>query len=189
MSLSLQQLIEHFAEALRDVDKQGVPYRTYAAGVGPYGEPDAVRAALRYLQNNYPSVYQNARATSSPDLIIPNEWIVEVKQLRPFGNNDEEAEHWSQKVLHPYPGNKSSLGDCLKLIGSSFTESKAIMVFGYEHIPAQIDLEPALKSFELIAEHVLGIDLSERHTAEIGKLIHSVHQYGRVYGWEVKGFL
>jgi hypothetical protein len=90
-------------------------------------------------------------------------------------------------VLHPYPGNVSSVGDCIKLIESGFSERKAIVVFGYEHSPPQIDLTTAIESFEIVAKDIIGIDLSERYSAEFGPLVHPVHQQGRVFGWEVLG--
>jgi hypothetical protein len=53
-------------------------------------------------------------------------------------DNGRPAERWSENRLYPYAGNTSSLGDCLKLVGSDFTERKAVLVFGYEHTPPKI---------------------------------------------------
>jgi hypothetical protein len=114
---------------------------------------------------------------------------VEFKLLRPFGDNGAEAEHWSENVLHPYPGNVSSVGDSIKLIESSFTERKAVIIFGYEHSPPQIDIITAVRSFEMTAKQVVGIELSARQSAEFGPLIHPVHQQGKVFGWQVLGLI
>jgi len=118
-------------------------------------------------------------------LVIPDEWAIEFKLLRPFGDNGAEAEHWSENVLHPYPGNASSIGDSIKLIESGFTERKAIIVFGYEHSPPLIDISIAIESFEAVAKQVVGIELGERYSAMFGPLIHPVHQQGKVFGWQV----
>jgi hypothetical protein len=91
-------------------------------------------------------------------------------------------------VLHPYSGNVSSIGDCIKLIESGFSERKAIVVFGYEHSPPLIDITTAVESFEVIPKQVVGIELSERYSAQFGPLIHPVHQQGKLLGWEVAGF-
>ena len=128
-------------------------------------------------------MYPNSRQHC--DLVIPDEWAIEFKLIRPFGDNGAEAEHWSENVLHPYPGNTSSIGDCIKLVRSGFPERKAIVIFGYEHTPPQIDLTVAVKAFEVIAEQVLGIELGIGYSAEFKQLIHPVHQQGKVFGWEV----
>jgi hypothetical protein len=168
--------------------------RTYRPGIGPLAEADAIERALRLLKNGpqasdyrdaSPKPYPNSRQKC--DLVIPNEWAIELKLIRPFGDNGAEAEHWSENVLHPYAGNTSSIGDCFKLAQSNFAERKAVIVFGYEHTPPQIDLETAIRAFESIATQVARIELGSRHFAEFGPLIHPVHQQGKVFGWEVIG--
>lgn len=196
--LSLDQVVDDFAEAFEAVDAtcpQGASRtRTYRPGIGPLTEADAVSRALRCLQEELqrssyrdasPKQYPNSRQQC--DLVVPNEWAIEFKLLRPFGDNGKEAEHWSENVLHPYPGNVSSIGDCIKLIESGFSERKAIVVFGYEHSPPQIDIVTAIESFEVVAKEVVRVELSERHSAEFGPLIHPVHQQGRIFGWEILG--
>jgi hypothetical protein len=196
--LSLGQVVNDFAEAFKAVDArrpQGASRtRTYKPGIGPLTEADAVSRALRHLQEGQQrSNYRDAAPKQYPstrqqcDLVIPNEWALEFKLLRPFGDNGKEAEHWSENVLHPYPGNVSSIGDCIKLIESGFPEHKAIIVFGYEHSPPQIDIVTAITSFEVVAKEVVRVELSERYAAEFGPLIHPVHQQGKVFGWEVFG--
>ena len=90
-------------------------------------------------------------------------------------------------MLHPYPGNISSIGDCLKLARSGFSERKAVIVLAYEHVPPKVEVTTAIESFEVIAQQVVGIRLSERYSAEFGPLIHPEHQRGKVFGWEVLG--
>jgi hypothetical protein len=118
-------------------------------------------------------------------LLIPNEWAVEFKIARPFGDNGKEAESWSVNLLHPYPGNVSTIGDCLKLAKHQGTERRAVFVIGYEHFPPRIDLTPLIDSFETIAKHVLAIKLSPRLETRHNGLIHPVHQSLRVFAWEV----
>jgi hypothetical protein len=119
--------------------------------------------------------------------VIPGEWAIEFKLLRPFGDNGSEVEHWSENALHPYLGNVSSIGDSIKLIESGFFERKAILVFGYEHSSPLIEITIAIESFEAIAKQVVGIELGERYSAHFGPLIHPVHQRGEVFGWQVLG--
>lgn len=182
--MDLSFVVDKFAESLSYVDKNGPPHKHFAPGIGPYGEGPAVRAALKYLKENYLE-FERARTKQTPDLLIPKEWAIEFKIIRPFGDNGNEAEHWSENILHPYSGNTSSLGDCMKLLQSNLMERKAVVVFGYEHTPPKIDLLPAVKSFELIASEIMGIKLSSRYMAEVKNLRHPVHQQLKVFGWEV----
>ena len=194
--LTLKEMVEDFASALKAVDSSRPigrsSKREYRPGVGPLTEDEAVVRAVDYLRLRSPqSSYATAAARVYPggrqrcDLVVPNKWAIEFKLIRPFGDNGNEAEHWSENILHPYSGNVSSIVDCLKLLNSGFSERKAIIVFGYEHTPPVIRLETAVQAFELIAREVAGISLGPRHTAEFADLIHPVHQQGKVFGWEL----
>jgi hypothetical protein len=77
----------------------------------------------------------------TPDLLIEEHWALELKLARPFGDNGRAAENWSANLLHPYSGNTSLLGDCLKLKAMTRSEQKGVIAIGYEHTPAQISLE------------------------------------------------
>jgi len=120
MALTLANLVADFADALAAVDATRSIHKEFQPGIGPYGEADAVRAALAWLRDARAPTYRSAATKRLPDLLIPGEWAVELKVIRPFGDNGKPAEHWSENVLHPYPGNTSSLGDCLKLLASGF---------------------------------------------------------------------
>ena len=183
MQCSLESVVDAFASGLRAVDASGVAHKAFQPGVGPYGEADAVRAALERMRSD--SRFADARTKRLPDMLIPGQWALEFKIIRPFGDNGLPAEHWSENILHPYPGNTSSLGDCLKLIMSGLPEHKGIIVFGYEHAKAVVPLDSAIRSFELLAHHVLQIQLSPRVERRVDGLIHPVHQVLRVFGWEV----
>ena len=65
-------------------------------------------------------------------MLIRSSWAVEFKLVRPFGDNGKEAENWSVNLLHPYQGNVSAIGDCLKLKCLECVERKAVLVIGYE---------------------------------------------------------
>ena len=158
MQCSLESVVDAFASGLRAVDASGVAHKAFQPGVGPYGEADAVRAALERMRSD--SRFADARTKRLPDMLIPGQWALEFKIIRPFGDNGLPAEHWSENILHPYPGNTSSLGDCLKLIMSGLPEHKGIIVFGYEHAKAVVPLDSAIRSFELLAHHILQIQLS-----------------------------
>jgi hypothetical protein len=181
----LGTFVDAFALGLQAVDASGVPHKQFKPGIGPYGEADAVRSALQHMRERQPELFTDAKTKRLPDVLIPGQWALEFKIIRPFGDNGMPAEHWSENILHPYPGNTSSLGDCQKLLLSGLPERKGIIVFGYEHAQAIVPLDPAVRSFELLASQVMQFTLSPRIERKIDGLVHPVHQILRVFGWEI----
>lgn len=181
----METLVKRFAEAVEWIDRSGGPFKAFRPGVGPYGEPQLVRKAIAYLRERHPGEFGGAVTKREPDVLIPGHWALEFKVVRPFGDNGDRAEHWSQNLLHPYDDNTSALGDCLKLQRLPLAVHKGVVVFAYSHSPPKIDLEPLVRAFELVAAEVLGIKLGARCGAAISGLIHPVHQQAIVYGWEV----
>jgi hypothetical protein len=183
---TLKYLVEQIADAVAAIDLSKVPFKNFSPGVGPYGEPQLVRLVARHL--NKVAQYAGAVETRrNPDLLIRAQWAVEFKIARPFGDNGSPAENWSVNLLHPYPGNESALGDCLKLLERLGAERCASVVIGYEHDPVRLSLNPLIASFELIAERIVGLRLSERIEATRIPLVHPVHQRARIFAWEVLG--
>lgn len=135
--------------------------------------------------NRVPKYKGRVVTKRSPDLLIPQEWAIEFKITRPFGDNGKEAENWSVNLLHPYTGNVSTIGDCYKLAQLGGLERKAVAVSGYEHSPPKIDLTPLVESFEVIARDVARLSLSPRIETRRDGLVHPVHQSVRVFAWEV----
>jgi hypothetical protein len=190
--VELGRIVDDIAQALKALDSAGLRNNPYQPGIGPFTEPKALELALQWLAQQYPQLYAGAGPKSYPgiprkmcDLVIGDKWAIEVKLIRPFGDNGKPAEHWSENILHPYPGNTSSLGDCFKLMQSGFPGRKAVIVYGFEHTLPQVPLEPAISAFELIAKEVMRIPLSPRHFASFGQLMHPVLQQGLMFGWEV----
>jgi hypothetical protein len=185
MDCSLTTVVDAFAAGLHAIDGSGTSHKAFRPGVGPYGEAEAVRLALQHMREQIPELFSAAKTKRLPDVVIPGQWALEFKIVRPFGDNGLPAEHWSENILHPYAGNTSSLGDCLKLLQSGLLERKGIIVFGYEHAQAVVPLDPAIRSFELLAEQVMQVKLAPRIERRIEGLVHPVHQVLRVFGWEI----
>jgi hypothetical protein len=182
----LNELVTEIADALVRVDASREPFRAFQPGVGPYGEPQLVKLIATHL-NEIPKYHGLVRTKRTPDLLIANEWAMEFKITRPYGDNGREAENWSVNLLHPYSGNVSTIGDCYKLAALQCQERKAVVVIGYEHIPAKVDLTPLIESFEIIAKQVARVKLSPRIERRREGLVHPVHQALRVFAWEVLG--
>jgi hypothetical protein len=186
MMADLNALVATIADALVSIDGSGIPFRAFQAGVGPYGEPQLVKEIANRL-NQAPSYQGHVVTKRTPDLLVRDKWALEFKIVRPFGDNGKEAENWSVNILHPYAGNTSSLGDCLKLLALDLPERKAVLVIGYEHNPPQITIQPLISGFELLASRVMGVDLGPREEAVRKDLVHPVHQQVTVFAWEVLG--
>ena len=182
--MELEHVVGDVAAALVAVDGCGVPFKEVQPGVGPYGEPQLLGAVAKHL-NALPAYGGAAQTKRTPDLLIPGRWALEFKVARPFGDNGNEAEDWSVNLLHPYAGNVSLVGDCLKLQKLDGTERKAAVVVGYEHTPPRICLAPLLEAFELVATKVAGIRLGSRIQVARSGLCHPVHQQLLVAAWEV----
>jgi hypothetical protein len=184
--VELAKLVNDITDALVAVDRSRVAHKQFRPGVGPYGERELVRLIKQSLdtQDNYAGLVEIKR---NPDLLIRGKWALEFKLARPFGDNGVLAENWSVNLLHPYPGNFSALGDCLKLLEWAGPERRASIVIGYEHEPAQLSLDPLIRSFEVIATEVLLLQLGSRLEVTRSALVHPVHQRARVFAWEVQG--
>lgn len=180
----LAQVANDVADSLAEVDSSRVPFRSFAPGVGPYGEPQLLKLIRDHLRR-LPSYGAEVVTRRTPDLLVPGQWALEFKIARPFGNNGAEAESWTVNLLHPYPGSTSSIGDCLKFVELPSPERKAVFVIGFEHSPPKIDLTPLIEAFELIADKVVKIHLGPRIEVRREGLVHPVHQRVRVFAWEV----
>jgi hypothetical protein len=180
--MNYSDIIHFIADYLKEFDSEGPIHKSYLPGIGPFGEPQLVRL----ISQTFFAKGVKARTSRTPDLEINDEWAIEFKIVRPFGDNGKEAENWTVNLLHPYPGNASLIGDALKLIGlPKKYQHKCLFVLGYEHDPAKICLDPLIFSFELIAKNVTKINLGERIEERRSGLIHPEHQVLRCIGWEL----
>lgn len=193
--MTLEQIIHHLANALKAVDATMPIEAKFQPGIGPHTEDHARDLALNYLRNQEGVIaeyFDHAGSVQYPgrremcDLVIPNQWAIELKLLRPYGDNDREAEHWSNKILHPYYGNKSAVGDVLKLRDSGFQTKKAVILFAYEHIVPRIELEYTLKTFEMVCTQLYLVNLSNRITESRGELVHPTFSVLKVIGWKIE---
>jgi hypothetical protein len=131
----------------------------------------------------YPlSLWERARV---PDVLIPGMWALDFKIVRPFGDNGREAEHWSQNLLHPYPGNVSAIADAIKLMNYEGPESRAVVVIAYEHEPPQIDVSVLVSAFEILCRQLLSLPIGDRYSCIVKECVHPVHQRATVYGWKL----
>jgi hypothetical protein len=136
--MDLNTVVTDIADALRLIDSSSVPF--YIPGVGPYGEPQLLKLVCQHL-SRLPLYALGVKTMRTPDLLIKGHWALEVKIVRPYGNDGNSAEDWSVNLLHPDSGNTSLLGDCLKLRSLTIEERKAVLAIAYEHDPPRISLE------------------------------------------------
>src|SRR5215471_6965676 len=100
--------------------------------------------------------------------------------LRLISDNGKLNDNMLMHVLSPYPAHRSALTDCEKLVNSGLPGHKAIMIFGYDLEGWPMD--PAIEAFETLASE--RVTLGDLHQAGYDRLVHPVHQRGRVFAWE-----
>ena len=181
----MQELVDDIGAAIRAINSCGVPLKQFQCGVGPYGEPQLTKLIARHLSDARPDRYPRIRTCRVPDVLVPERWALEFKIVRPFGDNGVEAEHWSQNLLHPYPGNISAIGDTYKLLRHEGSEKRGIIAIGYEHKPPKIDVSILVSGFEILCRQLLKLPLGDRHTCVIDGCVHPVHQCTTIYGWRL----
>jgi len=181
--MELSTIVCDVADVLKIFDSEKPIHKNFSPGIGPFGEPQLVKEISNRLNLNS-SVYKS-RTKRSPDLDINGEWAIEIKIVRPFGDNGNVAENWSVNMLHPYEGNTSLIGDALKLIELEGFSRKAIFIIAYEHTVPQIDLNVLIASFEIITRKVIGVNIGARIEEHRGNLVHPEHQVVRCLAWEL----
>lgn len=180
--MDLDELVKSIADALKDLDAECPVYRKYQPGIGPYGEPQLVKQIAARLTG----VGISARTTrTQADLDVLGIWAVEFKVARPFGDNGNLAEHWSENLLHPYAGSTSLIGDALKLMEMTDYPKKCVFTIGYEHDPPQIDLTRLINAYEMLSTSLLKIPLGPRVEERRVGLVHPVHQVVRCVAWQI----
>jgi hypothetical protein len=102
--------------------------------------------------------------------------------VRPYNNNGTIFVHWSENALHPYEGDTSALGDCLKLLSSGVSERKAVIILAMN---ARHKLNAAIRGFEVLAREVMNLRLTRRIEQSRDGLIHPVHRQLRVLAYQV----
>ncbi len=180
--MEIALLVKVVADTLKDFDSERPVHKNFKPGIGPFGEPQLVRElAKRLVARGI-----QARTRRKPDLELQEEWAVEFKIVRPFGDNGKEAENWSVNMFHPYAGNVSLIGDAIKLAELNEFRRKGLFLIGFEHNPAKISLDPLIQAFELITRQVMNINLGERVEEKRLQLVHPEHQVLRCLGWELR---
>ena len=179
--MQLPELVNLVADILKGFDSENPKHNRFQPGIGPFGEPQLIKEIALWMSK----LGLPAQTRRAPDLEIGEEWAVEFKIIRPFGDNGKEAENWSQNLLHPYEGNVSLIGDALKLMGSNRHKGACLFAICYEHQPPEIELDPLIASFELIATTVNKIPLSDRFEERRGQLVHPIHQTLRCVAWQL----
>jgi hypothetical protein len=117
--LELDEIVRDLAMALRAVDATAPigrsKTRTYQPGVGPLTEAAALAAAFRHLNAAMPDKYPRCAPRELCDMTLQDDWALEAKLIRPFGDNGKPAEHWSENILHPTPETSAPSGTALSL--------------------------------------------------------------------------
>lgn len=197
--MALDAFVSDFAAGMKAADArrpQAANARSkklFQPGIGPHTEPQTVALVMAELELAFPDRYGDRYQLEVPyaaglkacDLCVGMgkswDWAIEIKMIRFLGDNGKPNEHVLLRVLSPYPGHRSAVTDCQKLLDSGLIGRKALVIYGYD--AEDWPLEPAIEAFEILASR--RVVLTDRIEASFAGLIHPVHSSGRVLGWEI----
>ena len=190
----VKTIVRDFASGLRMADEKRPQAKSYRPGIGPHTEKETIQLVVAALLA-VPSSPYNGRV--SLEVPYPNssrakcdvclglspdwQWVIEIKMLRLMGDNGKPNDNMLMHILSPYPGHRSAVTDCEKLLTSGLRGRKAVVIYGYDYDSWPMD--PAIEAFEVLARS--RVSLSNPVVAEASGLAHPVHQRGRVFGWEI----
>ena len=179
-----RELVAKIADLLKEYDAEKPrPPKNYHQGIGSFDEPKLVEELAKRL--TLKGLSCEVEAVQRLDLVVQSRWGIEFKLARPYRSNGDLEPPWSKKLIYPYEGNESLLGDAMKLSTIDLPR-KCVFAIGFERSdPPGISLEPVFRSFEVIAESVMDLKLGPRAEEARYGLVHPVHQTLRCASWEV----
>jgi len=162
--------------------------RQYQPGIGPHAEDRAVDLIIDEMQRRQPDTYKKLacrvpyqKGRQTCDIVLPNQWLIEVKMARFFGDNGKPDDTGIKDVLSPFEADRSALSDVVKLATAAGAHRRAILIYGFD--APQRPLGVAIDAFERLAPAQAA--LGQRVSASFAGLVHPVFQQGGVFGWEV----
>lgn len=192
--MELADFIRDFAAALTAVDARRPVFtsrtgRVYKPGIGPYSEDRAVDLILAEMKTSNTHAYGRlacrvpyAKSRQTCDVVLPSEWMIEVKMARFYGDNSKPDDTSLKDLLSPFDVDRSALTDCTKLAAADGPARKAIVIYGFDAPSRQLAV--AIEAFETLARRL--VRLSARITMPYSGLVHPVFQQGAVFGWDVQ---
>jgi hypothetical protein len=191
--VELVEFVRDFAVALKGVDARGPVFtsrtgRVYRPGIGPHSEDRAVDLIVAEMTSMHSQKYGRlgcrmpySGSRQTCDIVLPDEWMIEVKMARFYGDNNKPDDTSLKDILSPFGVDRSAVTDCEKLARSGSPERKAIVIYGFD-APGR-PLAMAIDAFETLA--AMSATLGPRITSSYSGLVHPVHRQGSVFGWEV----
>ena len=103
--------------------------------------------------------------------------------LRLLGDNGKAQRQHADAHPVAVPSSPKRPDRPRKASTSGLAGRKAILIFGYDY--DGWEMTPTIAAFETLARQ--RVRLASRNTAHFADLIHSVHQHGAVFAWEIDG--
>jgi hypothetical protein len=178
----IETFLQEIAAGLREFDAQNKPPtikrgpnkgKSYPSGAGSHEEPDQVLAVARkygWAANNI----QYSQGTC--DLHEYGIWV-EVKLIRPFNANGtpkRNIEDTAYRVVE----------DVKKLSLAAECDKRMVVGFAYDKDADGSIAMPFILDVQVLSRN-RGISLADPIVKTLGKLVHPVHQFGWVVGWEL----
>lgn len=89
------------------------------------------------------------------DVVLANEWMIEVKMARFYGDNNKPDDTSLKDFLSPFDVDRSALTDCSKLAAFTRPERRAIVIYGFDAPSRPLDLAilPTARLLLLVNSH------------------------------------
>src|SRR5438093_1220175 len=142
--MELADFVRAFATALKAVDARRPVFtsrkgRVYQPGIGPHSEDHAIDLIVEEMKNINTHTYGGlacrvpyAESRRTCDVVLPGEWMVEVKMARFYGDNNKPDDTSLKDLLSPFEVDRSALTDCTKLADADGPARKAIVIYGFD---------------------------------------------------------
>ncbi|MGA2965341.1 MAG: hypothetical protein ABSD64_03955 [Terriglobales bacterium] len=147
--------------------------KSYPPGAGSHEEPDQVLAvAKKYDWAANDIKYSQGKC----DLHAHDIWA-EVKLIRPFGANGKPAQHIDGTAYRV-------VEDAKKLSRATERGKKMVMAFAYDKDAKGSTAMPFIWDVQVLSAN-RGVSLKKPIIIPLERLVHPIHQFGWVVGWEL----
>ncbi len=179
----IRTFLQEIAVGLREFDAQSIApivkhgpnkgKKSYPAGAGSHEEPDQVLA----VANKYGWDANNIKyCQGTCDLHEYGIWA-EIKLIRPFNANgtpERNIEGTAHRVVE----------DARKLSFATECDKKMVVAFAYDKDMEGSTAMPFILDVQVLSRS-RGVSLADPIIIPLGPLVHPVHQFGWVIGWEL----
>lgn len=99
------------------------------------------------------------------------------------GDNGKPDDTAIKDILSPFSSDRSALTDCEKVLLAPEHAHRAVLIYGFDWLPAK-PIQPLIEAFESLAPR--RVLLGKRVERRFENLVHPVHRSGAICAWEIR---